>query len=65
MTITMMVEESGSVARVQVTDSALGAGVDGCVRGVVEHFRFNPGPEGGANTYELALRFSPAGGGEE
>jgi len=58
--VTMTIQESGDVTGVRVTESTLGSpAIEECLVGVLQHFRFRPGPEGGSVTYAFPFVFEP------
>jgi hypothetical protein len=56
----MTVEPSGETTGVRVVESTMGAeAAAACVAGVVDGFRFDPGPTCGPVTYAFPFVFEP------
>lgn len=53
--------EGGAVTSMVAAPDVCDEELSQCVAGIIERFRFNPGPVGGSVTYAYTLRFAPQG----
>lgn len=60
VTVDFTIQTTGSVSGVRASENTTGdAAVATCVTGVVQRFRWNPGPEGGSVTFSYPFVFAP------
>lgn len=60
--VSLTIQETGSVTNVRATENSMGnAGVASCIVGVIQRFRFTPGPDGGSVTFQFPFVFEPQG----
>lgn len=58
--MSLTIPESGAVENVRATEDSIGnAAVASCIAGVIERFRFTPGPEDGSVTFQFPFAFEP------
>ena len=60
VTVDFTIQTTGSVSGVRASENTTGdSAVATCVTGVVQRFRWNPGPEGGSVTFSYPFVFAP------
>jgi TonB family protein len=60
VTVDFTIQTTGSVSNVRASENTTGDdAVASCVTGVVQRFRWNPGPEGGSVTFSYPFVFAP------